>query len=427
MFDFFLEATFSKKLFWIGIFLIASAPSISFILLLISALFSIKSNLYKLTEDKWNLFFIFSALLMPLVCLFHTDNIIPLKDNWNISLTWLGLTNWLPLIFCFLSFQFFLKTPKDREVLAKLLIAGSLPVLVSGFAQYFLKIHGPFQLLNGLIIWFQRPLQQETGMSALFNNQNYAGSWFCIVWPFTLAAFIESLKNKLNKYICLSFLISITVAIVLTTSRSAWGGLILLIPLVTGFTSLLYLLPIFLLLIIIIFLAVGNSVPTDFQEEIRRIIPTRLWQEFKPEFFAGKLTRVQMWNEAIFFISQKPIFGWGAATYPVLFFYAKNIEHVGHAHNLILELSLSYGMPITILIFTPIFLITIFSFSKIFVKKSFSNTNYFERAWFSSFFVLLCSQLVDIQYFDGRISVIFWILLAGLNEINKSNGILVKT
>ena len=59
----------------------------------------------------------------------------------------------------------------------------------------------------------------DSGMTALFNNQNYAGSWFCIIWPLSLAALLDSVKNKIDKYITLSFLISITIAIILTTSR----------------------------------------------------------------------------------------------------------------------------------------------------------------------------------------------------------------
>ena len=44
---------------------------------------------------------------------------------------------------------------------------------------------------------------------------------------------------------------------------------------------------------------------------------------------------------------------------------------------------------------------------------------YFERAWCTSFFVLLLSQMFDVQYFDGRISVAFWILLSGLRCMFK--------
>ena len=42
---------------------------------------------------------------------------------------------------------------------------------------------------------------------------------------------------------------------------------------------------------------------------------------------------------------------------------------------------------------------------------------FYEKAWVSSLIVLILSQLVDIQYFDGRISLAFWILLAGSRNI----------
>ena len=45
--------------------------------------------------------------------------------------------------------------------------------------------------------------------------------------------------------------------------------------------------------------------------------------------------------------------------------------------------------------------------------------NNHERAWWTSFFVLFLSQLVDVQYYDGKISIVFWILLAGLTNILK--------
>ena len=38
--------------------------------------------------------------------------------------------------------------------------------------------------------------------------------------------------------------------------------------------------------------------------------------------------------------------------------------------------------------------------------KRLNNFNYF-----------LISQLVDVQYFDGRISIVFWLILAGLKTI----------
>ena len=52
-----------------------------------------------------------------------------------------------------------------------------------------------------------------------------------------------------------------------------------------------------------------------------------------------------------------------------------------------------------------------------------NKIDFYERAWWSSIFVFMISQSVDIQYFDGKISILFWILLAGLrNIINKENA-----
>ncbi len=416
MYKYLVNSNLSVKIFLLGIFLLPSAPSFSIFFLLVSSINPIKKNFNKIIDDKWNLTFIISAFLMPLICLMQSEDIMPLMDNWNKSLTWIGLSNWLPLIFIFLSFQFFVSTAEDRKIVSKILIAGSLPILISGFSQYFFKIYGPFDIFNGLIIWFQRPLQSDTGMTAVFNNQNYAGAWFCIIWPLTLAALLDSLNKKVNKFICLSILISITTALILTTSRSAWGGLILLIPLMTGGSLLQYLLPIIFIAILCIFLTNLNSVPTDLQNTMREIIPNRFWQEFSTDNFSWRESRLDIWRYAFTFISQKPIFGWGAATFPILYFLETS-AYTAHAHNLILELANNYGIPITIIIFGSIFLICFYSFFKIYIKESFAKSQFFERAWFSSFFVLLLSQLWDIQYYDGRISIIFWILLAGLKEV----------
>ena len=56
---------------------------------------------------------------------------------------------------------------------------------------------------------------------------------------------------------------------------------------------------------------------------------------------------------------------------------------------------------------------------KIFVLQNHNKIDYYERAWWSSIFVFIISQSVDIQYFDGKISILFWILLGGLRNIIK--------
>ncbi len=53
------------------------------------------------------------------------------------------------------------------------------------------------------------------------------------------------------------------------------------------------------------------------------------------------------------------------------------------------------------------------------IKNENTSSMIFEKAWIISLFILLISQMVDVQYFDGRISIVFWILLAGARNIGR--------
>ena len=88
--------------------------------------------------------------------------------------------------------------------------------------------------------------------------------------------------------------------------------------------------------------------------------------------------------------------------------------------NLILELMISYGLPVAFLITIIISTLFLVAFLKIFSIKNENNSNMiFEKAWIISLFILLISQMVDVQYFDGRLSIVFWILLAGARNIGR--------
>ncbi|ABM70673.1 O-antigen ligase family protein [Prochlorococcus marinus] len=399
------------KFFYIGIFLLPSAPSIGSIFLFLCLICSLINNFLELIKDRWNITFFISIFLFPIICLIQSSRFFYKFNNFDKSLTWIGLNNWIPLILCFIAFQKFVNSKSDREIIGKLLIAGSFPLIISGIGQYWFNWYGPFEFLNGFIIWFQRPMQTETGLTSLFSNQNYAGSWFCIVWPFCLSFFIQSFRNNLHRFISLGFLISISTCLILTTSRNAWGGLLLLITLLRG-ASLFW--PIFIgitITIISVFL-LNILIPLDIQTTISNLFPSWINQEFTSTHFQFRESRPEIWWEAIKLIFKNPLLGLGAGAFPIIYQSLKN-AYAGHTHNLVFELALSYGIPITLIVFVPIFLICFFSFKEIYIKKT-NNIDINERAWFASFFTLLCTQQVDVQYFDLRISIIFWVLLAGL-------------
>ena len=91
---------FSENLFLLGIFSLASAMSIGSILILFSSIISFFINKKSFFYDKCSLVLCCNSLFLVIACIFQTHNYLN-KDlyGWDISLTWIGLLNWLPFIF----------------------------------------------------------------------------------------------------------------------------------------------------------------------------------------------------------------------------------------------------------------------------------------------------------------------------------------
>ena len=80
--------------------------------------------------------------------------------------------------------------------------------------------------MNGIIIWFMKPIESHAdGLSGLFSNQNYAGTWFSIIWPFVLHFFNCKINSK-KRWLLTIFLILISLSLVLTFQNAFLGVLI---------------------------------------------------------------------------------------------------------------------------------------------------------------------------------------------------------
>ncbi len=408
----------SNLFFNFGIFFLASAPSISIIFFLFPIYFGLRQNFRNILKDKLNYLLaaasIFMLIKSTITSIFFKDT---LKD-WHHSLNWIGLGNWLPLFFIYLVFQSYLETKSQREKTIKYLLAGSVPILFSCLSQYFLGWFGPYEILNGFIVWFQKPLTESNQpVSGLFNNPNYTGVWLSLIWPFSLALMI---KYKEKSFYAKSFIIfllnsTIVLALSLVNSRGSWLGLLVTLPFIFGSSILLYLIPTIIILGILLIIPSIEFFPNGMQEFVRSLIPDNILSNFTSlEISPDNLPRIMIWKNSIELILQKPFLGWGAASFPLLYFYKTN-KWQGHPHNLFFELSISYGLIISIIIFIFFFLLLKHSFKKIYIQTKLNNK--FEKAWWTSSFILLLLQMFDVTYFDLRISIIFWILLSGLRSI----------
>ena len=415
--NFFLKNFNSKinpenNLFYIGLFLLPSAFSIAAILLLISLIISTFNREEKFFKDKLNIFFLAGGILMILSSFVHTfkSNLTPYELNSNLS--WIGLANWLPFFWCYWGFKPFLNSYEKRKKSGLILLSGTFPVLITGIGQYFFNWNGPFEIFNGLIIWYQRPLNGITGLTGLFNNPNYAGCWLNIIWPFCLAALIDKGNNFIQNISIYFFNFGISISTILTNSRSSWLGIFLGVLLMFGEKSF-KLISITMLIIGIIF---GATLFPLFGDIIQNFLQTIIPELMLKEFSDFQYSRIEIWQAGINLAVDNPIFGTGASSFPEIFKYQTNLWK-GHAHNLPLELIISYGIPAALMIIIPIINLTYQTVRFTLFEKNRKDSPIYDQAWISALVILFASQMVDVQYFDGRISIIMWTLLSGSQKI----------
>jgi len=405
-------------LFLVGIFILPTMLFFAAIFLLIAALIGSIIHKKSYFKDNWNKIFFISGIILIISLLTH---IYKLNNSYseflNANSSIFGIFNWLPFFWLFWALQPYVDSVVKRKRTALILMAGTFPVLISGFGQYFFNWTGPLEIFNGLIIWYQRPLGDD-GLTGPFNNQNYAGAWLSLVWPFSLAFLIEKTNSSFKKFSAIFFFISIGLALILTNSRNAWLSVLLSLPLILQTSSFFWLSIFIFLLSIIIVITSSDLFSGELQEVFRTIIPDKIWMEFTQK---AKLSRFDIILSSFKISLIEPIFGLGAASFPIIFEIENNIWR-GHPHNLILELAVSYGYPATMLIVVSILLLLINS-RKIIFSNKLQNDQYciFEKAWWASTCLFIISQCFDVQYFDGRISIVFWILLAGIKKVIDEN------
>ena len=121
--------------------------------------------------------------------------------------------------------------------------------------------------------------------------------------------------------------------------------------------------------------------------------------------------------------------GYGGGSFSDLYYLNNGqFEGMQHSHNLILEIAFNYGLPSSLLIIGGMLLIvTKGSYGFVFnQRKHLSKIKNcllkFDNAWITSFIVFFFLHMFDITYYDGRISLLAWILLAGIRQIIKEKN-----
>ena len=410
--------------FQIGLLFLPSSALISYIFLAIALIYGSVNRRDVYSREYWNYPLLLISFFMIIGCIRSQTG----------SLAWLGLFNWLPFFLCFWGFQPFLLTSGRRKKCATWLVLGSLPVLITGFGQLWLGWEGPWQLFDGLIIWFISPGGEPLGrLSGLFDYANITAAWLSGIWPFSLVSVLHPFIFGKNRVIPLLILIAFVVAMILTDSRNAWGALFLGIPLVFGSASWGWLIPLMLISLFPVFIAVLPDFDFGIQQFARNFVPESIWMRLNDMKFDSRTfeaTRIGQWQIAMNLIFEKPLFGWGAAAFSILYPLRAGLSH-GHSHNLPLELAISHGIVVSFLLNIFVFsLLIISAYSRIFNKLITRKTSFIDRSWWTAALILVCFHATDIPMFDSRINMLGWILLIGLRCIiidsNRSEINLIK-
>ena len=407
-----------QYLFLIGVLLLPTALPFAGIFLLFSLFLSFSEMKFSFSKDKLNFAIFISIGLIILTTLFNTifTSSNEFEDG-NNSIIWLNLFNWIPSLLGFIGFQKYLKSNEDRLIFSKYLLAGTIPVIASCLFQLFFNIPGPFEVLNGLIVWFQKPIENTGGVSGLFSNRNYAGFWLTANLPFSFYLLKKSQNNKIKNIFLLFITALIIYLIISTNSRNAFLGMMSTLIIYFGWKS------IFLVLLVILLLFFIYAFAPVINPNIMELIPSTFTRLGGSNFYINS-PRVILYRSVIKFILQKPFLGWGSGTFALIYITKENLWNPPlifyepqHSHNLFLEMAFNFGIPVAILITSVTFFVIVNSLSVIFSTKLRDQYYKLDKAWVSSGLVVLIMHFTDIPFYDGKVSMFISILFSGLRCI----------
>ena len=150
---------------------------------------------------------------------------------------------------------------------------------------------------------------------------------------------------------------------------------------------------------------------------MQKLVPDNIWLEFSEIGWKGlDVSRLEIWRSAINHLIKNLLWGTGHGSFTNMFI-DKTGFWKGHSHNLFLELSINYGLLVGLILTTFTLSILFFAIKNLYINQRKNLILIFDKAFITSLIILLGSQMVDIQYFDGRIATISWIILAAVKNI----------
>jgi O-antigen ligase len=330
---------------------------------------------------------------------------------------WLGLANFLPFVWLFAAFSRYLIHWQQWQRLVSLLVAASLPVVLLGLAQLYLGWHGPINLLWIVNFQYQAQGNPPGRMSSVFPYANILASYLALIWPLALGGWFQVWGDRPQRrqriWGWAVLLVVLLLGLLLSDSRNAWG-VVLGTTLAFAWYERWH---------VLVGLSVALGTATYWaafgslgQGWLRQIIPSFLWRRLTDEDYPIRLVatlRPTQWEFAWDLAQLRPWFGWGPRSFG--FLYEEQMRFwMGHPHNLPLMLAMEQGFPALLLIYGLVGYIVVRAIARLRQRDLVPRNRRLLLSLVLAFLSSAAFAWVDIPFFDSRLNLINWLLLAGL-------------
>ncbi len=406
----------------LGLFLLPWFPTVGIVGLLLAVAGTWKQQHRTIIRRplNWGLS-ILSGWLIITCCFAH-----------NRTAAFLGLANFLPYFIVFAAFSALIHCPTQLGQMARLLVVGSLPVVILGFGQLYLGWAG-LEPLQGAIGWVILPGGNPLGrMSSVFMYANILAFYLQTVFVLGLGLWIETFQtlqqrwNKSQGSLLLFWSVLVignAIALVLTNSRNVWA-----IAVLACLAFALYLG--WRWLVVGVTAAAGTILWASFgldpgRQWLRSIVPAFFWARLSDQLHPNRPVaqlRTTQWQFAWSMTQERPWLGWGLRNFTPLY-EAKTHLWLGHPHNVLLMLTAETGIPATLLFCSLISWILAQAVLLIGAWSDVAPTTpryqrHQDRLILFTYLVAFggCTlfNLLDVTLFDLRVNLLGWLLLSAI-------------
>lgn len=406
----------------LGLFLLPWFPTLGVIGLLLALAGAWKQQYHTIVQRRLNWGLAILSGWLIITCCFAN----------NRSEAFLGLANLLPYFLVFATFSALFQSLEQLRQLAKILVVGSLPVVILGLGQMFLGWAGSEQL-QGAIGWLIIRGGNPPGrMSSVFMYANILAYYLQTVFILGLGLWIEAFqafRQRWNKFqgwwlLFVSVLvIGNAIALILINSRNAWGIAVLACLAFALYVGWRW-------LVLGVTAAAGTILWASFGPEfgrksLRSIVPAFFWARLSDQLYPNRPVaqlRSTQWQFAESMTQERPWMGWGLRNFTPLY-QAKMHLWLGHPHNLLLMLTAETGIPATLL-FCGLVGWVLAQGVLLLGTKLDAEAPTARYQWHQDKLILFtflvtfagCSlfNLLDVTIFDLRVSVLGWLLLSAI-------------